>query len=410
MRIKRAIFLIVLIWLSLVSASFLWSYTSARDAQRNIALQTARSFFELIVLTRLWNARHGGVYAPVTAKTQPNPYLDVPLRDITVNENLTLTKINPAFMTRQLSEIAKAEDRVQFHITSLKPIRPKNKPTAREEKLLREFERGVKEKGLFIKKRGKTYFFYMAPLLTKKACLKCHAKQGYKEGDIRGGISITIPFVMKVPLIPLFIGHIAIAFLGILGIIIFGERLNRAYETIQRQAVIDALTGIPNRRSFSETILKEYGRSRRNNEPLSVIMCDIDNFKAYNDTYGHTNGDICLKKVAQQVRESLRRPSDFCARYGGEEFVVLLPNTPREGAMHIAEAIRANVEKMKIPNEKSLPFGIVTVSLGVTTSEETAVIDYESLIKYADMALYKAKENGRNQVQFLSVSTAKPIA
>ena len=399
MKTKKLFIFIILLWLLLITASFLWNYINARNEQRNIAFQTARSFFDLLKITRLWNARHGGVYVPITKKTLPNPYLHVPMRDIRVNANLTLTKINPAYMTRQISEIAKKYNGVQFHITSLKPIRPQNKPSAREKQFLKEFEQGIKEKGMFIQKGGKIYFFYMAPLITRKACLKCHAKQGYKEGDIRGGISVTVPFVMNIPFLPLLIGHIFIALIGIVGIIVARKKLDQAYDTIRKQVVIDTLTGIPNRRSFLETLSKEFERSYRNKEPLSVIMCDIDNFKMYNDTYGHIKGDMCLQKVAQAIKASLKRPTDFCARYGGEEFVVILPNTPLDGAIHVAERIRSNVEKMKILNKNSLPAGIITLSLGVASSEGLTPFKPETIIKNADTALYKAKEKGRNQVQ-----------
>ncbi len=128
-------------------------------------------------------------------------------------------------------------------------------------------------------------------------------------------------------------------------------------------------------------------------------MCDVDNFKAYNDTYGHGSGDQCLKKVAQMIKSSLERPGDFCARYGGEEFVVLLPNTALDGAMHIAEIVRSNIEEMGLLHEKSLPKQVVTLSLGVATSEGITFVTHEDLIKHADMALYKAKELGRNQTQ-----------
>lgn len=403
MKIKKATILIILTWLLLIAISFLWNYSSARNEQERLEVQSARSFFDMIVLTRHWNARHGGVYVPVTKKTQPNPYLDVPMRDIKVNDKLKLTKINPAFMTRQISEIATSQGEVRFHITSLKPLRPQNKATAREEKALKEFEKGIKEKGDFIEKKGiKTSYFYMAPLITKKSCLKCHAKQGYKEGDIRGGISVTLPFVMKIPIFSLLMGHIAIGSLGLFGIVIAGTKLKKAYKVIERQSVFDALTEIPNRRSYTERILTEFKCSQRNQQPLSIIMCDVDNFKAYNDTYGHGSGDICLKKVAQTIKTSLERPSDFCARYGGEEFIVLLPNTHLDGAVHVAERIRSNIVNMGIPHKTSLPQQIVTLSLGVTTSEETTLVTDDDLVKHADVALYKAKEQGRNQVQIFS--------
>ena len=140
--------------------------------------------------------------------------------------------------------------------------------------------------------------------------------------------------------------------MGLFGIIISVKRLNDAYDKIRNQAVTDALTGIPNRRYFSDTIVKEFARSQRELQPLSLVMCDIDNFKIYNDTYGHSQGDSCLRKVAQAIDGSLGRASDICARYGGEEFVVILPNTTCDGAIKIAEKIRSNIEKTEIEPKK----------------------------------------------------------
>ncbi len=205
---------------------------------------------------------------------------------------------------------------------------------------------------------------------------------------------------MEIPILPLLFGHLAIGLVGLLGIAIAGIKLNTSYETIKKQAAMDALTGVPNRRSFSESIFIEFERSQRHKQPLSVIMCDVDHFKAYNDTYGHSVGDVCLKRVAQMVQTSLKRPSDFCARYGGEEFVILLPNTSTNGAMHVAKRIRANIEKMGIPHKNSLPVKVITISLGVATFNGNSLVSHEELINQADMALYKAKEQGRNQVQY----------
>ncbi|MBW2654242.1 MAG: diguanylate cyclase [Deltaproteobacteria bacterium] len=400
MKIKRATVLLSFLWIMIIAVSFFWNYRQLIQEQERIAFEAGRSFFDQMIITRQWNAIHGGVYVPVTEKTLPNPYLDVPMRDIIINDTLILTKINPAFMTRQISEINNEEKNIQFHITSLNPIRPENKATAREAIFLKDFEKGIKEAGIFTKEGSAASFFYMAPLKTGKSCLTCHAKQGYKEGDVRGGISVTLPFAMKIPLLPLLSGYLLIGTVGLCGIIILGVKLNRAYEIIKRQSLFDALTKIPNRRSFSETIVREFNRSQRNQNPLSIIMGDIDNFKAYNDTYGHSNGDICLNKVAQGIKDSLKRPGDFCARYGGEEFIVILPNTVSDGAIHVAERIRLHIEEMGIIHEKSLPARVVTLSLGVATSKDTmGLVFYEKLIQYADTALYKAKDQGRNQVQ-----------
>jgi diguanylate cyclase (GGDEF)-like protein len=400
MNIKKNVIFLCLFWLAAVSLSFALNYHGALEQQKQLALFTARSFFQQVVVTREWNARHGGVFVPVTAETQPNPYLDAPDRDLRVDSGRILTKINPAFMTRQLSEIAGESKGIQFRITSLKPIRPENRATELEAVYLRQFESGLAEGGGMVEKDGQAYYFYMVPLRTEKACLKCHAIQNYREGDIRGGISVTIPFKAEVPVKMMLLSHIGIALLGLFGIGIVSKKLDDSYSLIQQQAVMDALTGIPNRRSFSESILREFDRSRRGGEPLSLVMCDIDSFKIYNDTYGHSAGDVCLRKVAQGIKESLNRPGDICARYGGEEFVVILAGTNLGGAMKVAERIRQAIEAMQIRHDTSPASTVVTISLGVSTMKNNDVVSYEELIKRADEALYHAKRCGRNQVQY----------
>ena len=401
---KRTIFIVSSIWIILVGTSFVWNYLNANKGQETLAFQTARSFFNQVLISRSWNAMHGGVYVPVTKDTQPNPYLNDPLRDIEVTEDLKLTKVNPSFMTRQIAEIAAKREGTHFHLTSLRPVRPENRPTPREEKALEAFEKGAQEIGQIVDAESNKTFFYMAPLRTEKECLPCHAEHGYKEGDIRGGISVTLPFVPQIPFIALIIGHIVIGFAGLLGIALFGAKLNEAYELIRNQAVTDDLTGIPNRRNFLERILTEFNRSRRNKYSLSVIMIDIDHFKSYNDTYGHERGDECLKKVALAIQKTLKRPSDFCARYGGEEFIIVLPDTTQEGAMFIAEAIRAAVKDLGIQHETSSSAGMVTISLGVATADNNLSISYEDLIRQSDKALYLAKERGRNRVEVYNES------
>ena len=320
-------------------------------------------------------------------------------------------------MTRQLSEIAQESKGVQFHITSLNPIRAENKATKLEAKYLGDFELNETKKGEFIDGPKGTSYFFMGPLITEKPCLQCHAKQGYKEGDIRGGISVTLPFKGKMPSFIMSISHIGIGLLGLLGLFFLGNKLNFSYTTIKTQAIMDALTGIPNRRSFSESILHAFNRSKRENEPLSIIMCDIDNFKKFNDTYGHTAGDKCLIEVAKGLMAALNRSNDFCARYGGEEFVVILVDTNHSGAMEVAERIRLSVEKLEITHAGSFPKNVVTMSCGVATLEDNSLTSYEKLIQHADEALYCAKESGRNQVKAYRTSSgishvppAKPAA
>mgnify|MGYP000900399791 CR=1 FL=1 len=164
----------------------------------NVARERGSVLFRLIELTRDWNARHGGVYVPVTAETQPNAYLKHPKRDIVDTDGRALTMVNPAFMTRQIAEIAEKAEGVRFHITSLKPIRPANEADPWEKESLALFEQsGLKERLGFFADGGGVLpgpaHRYMAPLVVKPPCMKCHDFQGYRVGDIRGGISVTMP-------------------------------------------------------------------------------------------------------------------------------------------------------------------------------------------------------------------------
>ena len=260
---RTSISVIMAFWLFLVAVSLGLNLYHVNKENKRVALQTARAFFSQIVLTREWNALHGGVYVAVTGQTRPNPYLRVPRRDIVVDKGLTLTMINPAFMTRQLSELAEKKEGIRFHLTSLKPIRPLNAPDAWEREALLSFEKGNKERGEFLRANDRKSFVYMAPLVTEAPCLKCHAEQGYKEGDIRGGIRITLPLSDRLHLQPLVAAHLGLGFCGVVIILLFGKKLQKAYDTLRIQSIIDGLTGIPNHRFFTERLYLEFHRSRR---------------------------------------------------------------------------------------------------------------------------------------------------
>ncbi|MBF0472919.1 MAG: diguanylate cyclase [Nitrospirae bacterium] len=160
----------------------------------------------------------------------------------------------------------------------------------------------------------------------------------------------------------------------------------------------DGLTGLANRRYFDEFIEREWRICKRNKQPLSLILMDIDFFKRYNDTYGHIGGDQCLKKVASVIKQMEKRGGDLAARYGGEEFVVVLANTPSYQAERLAEFYRMKVESMGISHKSSDASDVVTISLGVATVIPTDEYNYKNLIESADTALYQSKEHGRNRV------------
>lgn len=172
------------------------------------------------------------------------------------------------------------------------------------------------------------------------------------------------------------------------------ERLNRQLERIARQ---DALTGLANRRCFDERLVQEWERSQRAGHTLALLFIDVDHFKRYNDTYGHSAGDECLAAVASAIGNSLCRPADLASRYGGEEFVVLLPETDVSGAREVAERIQSGVDAMNLTHAASPTAGHVTVSIGLTACvPETGLA--QALVDAADSALYAAKSAGRHRI------------
>jgi len=182
-----------LLWTLLLAALFSWNLRQEEQHVRALALRQARVFFRQVVVTRSWNAAHGGVYVLAQEDTLPNPYLQDPHRDLVTVNGVQLTKVNPAYMTRQLSDIASSTDSVQFRITGISPIRPSNAPDPWERRALEEFESLEEERfDLLRLESGEQIFRYMAPLATEPACLSCHAGQD-PESRFLGGISITFP-------------------------------------------------------------------------------------------------------------------------------------------------------------------------------------------------------------------------
>jgi diguanylate cyclase (GGDEF)-like protein len=199
-------------------------------------------------------------------------------------------------------------------------------------------------------------------------------------------------------------------------------RAKRMADELRRVSSIDALTGVANRRSFDEALIREWLLARRKAEPVSLLLVDVDYFKRYNDCYGHLAGDSCLRSVAQAMRSAVHRPSDFVARYGGEEFAMLLPTTARQGAEHVAHLVLDAVEMLAIRHVESEVAGHLTVSIGVASYDEQSpswvdpaprphpVRDLppectpETLLLAADRAMYAAKAAGRAQAHFLDIA------
>ena len=409
----------ILLYLILLSAiitaaaalSLAYNLNAITDHYQQLAQEMGRTFFKELVIVRRWNASMGGIYAPVTERLQPNPYLDDPHRDLTTTDGQRLTKVNPAFMTRLLAEMPDhTAENIQFRITSLNPINPHNAPDAWERAALQTFERTAVEHFAVVEEPGGRFLRYMGRLMTEQACLGCHAKQGYQLGDVRGGIRVSLPLApfeaaaadsrRQIYWMHGAFWLITLALLWTGGILLLRnvvqlEGLNRYMKDLNKQlegaALTDSLTGIPNRLYFDQQLESNMRSNQRYGIAFSIIMLDLDHFKQVNDGYGHAVGDSVLREFSQVVKQQLRLTDQF-ARWGGEEFIIAAPHTQVNHALSLAERIRTAVATYAFTTA-----GSRTVSIGVIEyrAGETAM----ALLERVDSALYRAKTNGRNQVE-----------
>lgn len=450
---------------SVLTATFIfaaiWFNEAAHRNLETFLHQQARVLYQQIVLTRRWNASYGGVYVRKLPGVETNKYLyevgpghgekNTVVPEITDKKGNVYTLKNPALMSRELSELTAKHADIRFHLTSLRTINPNNAPDDFEKRSLKQFEAGLKETSELSLQDGKNYYRFMAPLYVEQSCLQCHGFQGYKVGDVRGGISLTLPMDSELELLTSSRNHFVLA-AGILlvlliGTIILGSRylVTRPLRIMQRfasnmgtkqqlpddlisrhdevgllaQELTDAnatlllqrkqigertlklehdshtdeLTSIYNRRYLFSEGLRLYERWRHDGTSIALLMIDIDHFKLINDKYGHQVGDDVLAEIARILMQQCR-PYDLVARYGGEEFVVMLESSSSGSGVSTAQRIRQNII------EKPFKLGHreihITVSIGVV--EGSNLGDFDSTIRKADEALYQAKESGRNRI------------
>lgn len=289
---ERANWVLCGAWTIVIAVSLAWNVIQTRNATLEAARIQARAAYEKDIMYRRWSAKYGGVYMPVTEDSQPNPYLsDMPERDITTPSSKLLTLFNPAYMTRQVYELAAVAYGIRGHITSLNPVRPGNAPDPWEVEALGYFERGEAEVNSIAEIEGKEYMRLMRPLVTETGCLKCHAAQGYREGEIRGGISVSVPMeplrvLENRNFLTLGLAHLLLWLIGMGGISLGVHQLRKS-ERERQQAELrleylsthDSLTGLHNRTFFQEELARlEHSRQF----PVTVIIADVDGLKGVN--------------------------------------------------------------------------------------------------------------------------------
>jgi diguanylate cyclase (GGDEF)-like protein len=388
-----------------MASIYLLRYLTVNELLIETVRHEATSYAQLIVLTRHWNARYGGVYVEKKPGVESNPYLkDLGVNpDVRTTDGRLLTLRNPAIMTREISELARKGNTVGFHMISNKNLNPENQPDEFERNTLERFEQGEREHWQIDRSSGKPVFRYVLPLIVEEACLSCHRQQGYKKGDIRGGISVMIPAGGLVARMRTNRNQIIIDTIVTIGILLailyslawkFVGRLDETQKRLEHIAVTDELTGLKNRRHIMEQMNKEYQRVVRTGGTLSLILLDIDNFKEVNDSFGHAFGDRVLRAVAQEMQGGLRS-YDLLGRIGGEEFLIASPGSTLDDAAGLAERIRQKIKGRKI-SDRTREI-TVSVSAGVTSfSEQDATA--EAILQRADDALYLAKQQGRDRV------------
>ena len=388
----------------------------------NMLFQQSSTLFNNIVTVRKWSSDHGAVYVKAHKGIEPNPYLAN--NHTYTKDNELLIKINPAWMTRQLSEMSNKTENYYFKITSLNPVNPVNTPDEFEKKALDDLEKNKDKK--FYTNMEKDKYNLLGSLKVEPSCLECHAHQNYKLGDVIGGLRVSVPidnYTQNIEILEsktnfLFTITILTSFIFIFIIIftinsIYSREISitKLNKTLERKVSIrtkelrdankklieisikDYLTNIPNRRHFFEIGTKSLHIAKRENSDLSVVCIDIDLFKNINDTYGHNIGDEILKLVSSNMNKYIRK-SDVIARIGGEEFSILLNNTNEENAYVLAEKIRTQIESSIYKNDKIEIKTTISLGISQLRAEDD---DLDSIIIRADKALYEAKNTGRNK-------------
>lgn len=398
-------------WSIFIFISTVWNIAQHRQEIDNLIVQMGRVAIERDSLFRQWNSSLGGLYARVTEKTKPNVYLTpqiVRLRDLSFSPEDIFTLINPAHMTRQIYELAQMQNKISGHMVGLKPINPQNKADSWETKALNAMAQEEKEYVEFFKNDGHGTMRMLLPQKAEKACLKCHASQGYKEGDIVGGSSTVVslePFHVadRQHHNSMLIAALAIWFVGLIGIYCgYAALAQREFARVEAEkhitilAHFDTLTGLVNRNLFHDRFKHALVMAERHRKKVCLLYLDLDRFKPINDNLGHEAGDHVLREVAKRLLDSVRK-SDTVARLGGDEFVVIMQEVDeKQDAVPVAQKIHETMGHPFVVKGKECLLG---ASIGISCFPDDGA-DVDTLMRKADATMYKVKGHSHGGFEF----------
>ncbi|MCW8930064.1 MAG: EAL domain-containing protein [Gammaproteobacteria bacterium] len=393
--------------LSLLTAySYYWNIDHIHKEKLTLALAEAKANWNKDAAFRKWATLHGGMYVAPDERTPPNPALaHLPERDLVTTDGKKLTLMNPAYMMRQMTTEFEKKYGIKGKITGKIQLNPVNKPDEWQLKALNLFEsKKVKE---IIEQQtidGQPYLRYMKPMYMTKGCVKCHGILGFKDGDLRGGVSVSIPLEQYFLTASetgrnILITHIIIWIIGFLAIIFMAKIINKMLTLMSHEAMHDCLTHLPNISLFKNRLKQALNKYQRDsNNKFAVCFLDLDRFKNLNDSHGHSVGDKLLITLSQRISKLLR-PGDTIARMGGDEFTILLDNIiSLKEAITITERILDSFKEPFIIDGDEI---YTNTSIGICLSSEE-YNDVEEMIRNADIAMYRAKSSGKGQINIFN--------
>ncbi len=397
-------------WTLAFAASTYWNVDRIRGMALTQAESQAKAAIDKDMTYRQMVSGLGGIYMPVDRGIEPNPYLaHIPHRDVTTENGRKLTLVNSSYFTRLIHDAeasSHSSTGIHGHVTSLSPLRPENAPDAWEKQALQAFKHGATESSGIELDDGKEVFRMMRPRIATPPCIECHGHQGYKAGDVLGGISVSVPIEPLLAdsnsrIFQLEAWHALFWLSGILGLLISYRLLLRQEHGMRFSALHDVLTGLPNRALFLDRLKQRLVTARRHHHTGAVLFLDLDRFKSINDSLGHGIGDQLLREVGQRLKAILRQ-EDTVARLGGDEFVVLMAELDSDAEEVVTEV---QIVADKILGTLARPYTLGTRELYAPASIGIALFsidtkDSHEVLQQADIAMYRAKEAGGNCFHF----------